>query len=346
MNALLSTPRVGQLYEDGRISWPEGAVYRCRRGGHDLILFARGIWPEFEADVARGEAEFALVVDDPLILLGYRFGKDAPWSFAAPFNWHLLPAAERVVPADVELSAESRSRLWSTLWVTLVDADTGLVRAQRAVALRPEFTRALHQALRDQADRPFSGAEGDRALARLGHADQDLLHLASHRTRCAPGASGRCWPQTCERHAAEPAAATASRRTRRPRTSTTVRDPNLAPKTGVPAMTTEQDRVIVHDADCACHTVHTTQVHHRDFPEIWAEAATPAEGAAHLSNQLARACEGARSAWHRESIQRAIADVDSFRKSLDGPSDDAPVAVEPTTGPVHVRRVARSRPRR
>jgi hypothetical protein len=73
-------------------------------------------------------------------------------------------------------------------------------------------------------------------------------------------------------------------------------------------MGTDISRVIVTKGA----TTSTTQVHHRDFPEIRAEGESPAVAARHLSNQLARALDSALTNWRRETIQQAIADVQAF----------------------------------
>ena len=140
---------------------------------------------DWEAAVGRAEAEFALVVEGPLLVFGSRFGDTLPWSWAAPYNWHFAPPAERVVPAAVPLTPETYARLWATLWITLVDTATGRDRIGRAVALRPEFTHALHGVLREQAMRPFQVAAADRALDGLRCATDPLELRARVRTRCA-----------------------------------------------------------------------------------------------------------------------------------------------------------------
>ncbi len=56
-------------------------------------------------------------------------------------------------------------------------------------------------------------------------------------------------------------------------------------------------------------TAHTTSVHHRDFPEIRADGESPAVAATHLGNHLTRALDSALTQWRRESIVKAIADV-------------------------------------
>jgi hypothetical protein len=73
-------------------------------------------------------------------------------------------------------------------------------------------------------------------------------------------------------------------------------------------METESSVVIV----TAGATAHTSQVHHRDFPEIRAEGESPALAARNLSNHLVRALDSALTNWRREGIQKAIADVEAF----------------------------------
>lgn len=56
----------------------------------------------------------------------------------------------------------------------------------------------------------------------------------------------------------------------------------------------------------------TSVVHHRDFPEIRAEGASPKEAASHLVNKLACALDSALTDWRRETVDHAIADVKAF----------------------------------
>jgi hypothetical protein len=73
-------------------------------------------------------------------------------------------------------------------------------------------------------------------------------------------------------------------------------------------MDTDKDRVIVSIGAAAG----ATQVHHRDFPEIRAQGASPADAANQLVNQLTRALDTALTKWRRETIENAIADVRAF----------------------------------
>jgi len=73
-------------------------------------------------------------------------------------------------------------------------------------------------------------------------------------------------------------------------------------------MATDSSRVIVTTGA----TANTSQVHHRDFPEIRAEGESPAVAARYLSNHLVRALDSALTNWRRETIQQAIEDVQAF----------------------------------
>jgi hypothetical protein len=73
-------------------------------------------------------------------------------------------------------------------------------------------------------------------------------------------------------------------------------------------MTVDQSRVI----EAAGATASSVSVYHRDFPEIRAEGETPAAAAAHLANQLTRALDSALTNWRRDTLGRAIADIQAF----------------------------------
>jgi hypothetical protein len=82
-------------------------------------------------------------------------------------------------------------------------------------------------------------------------------------------------------------------------------------------MRTDPNQVIVHPTECsACSAVHTTRVHHREFPEVWAECGSSAEGATHLMLLLSRFLDGAGSHYRRDAIEQALADVEAFLDTL------------------------------
>jgi hypothetical protein len=158
---LVPAYRVGEQFRSERPCWPKGAQFSCSLGGHELTLFCSDIDEELEKDFARGESEFAILVEHPVIVLAYRFGQSLPWS-DVPYSWHLQHEDWRLIPS-LDRSPEARA----LLWITLVDADDGLIRAQRGVALSPPFTRALHSAIREQAMNSFDPEKCTQVLSTL-----------------------------------------------------------------------------------------------------------------------------------------------------------------------------------
>jgi hypothetical protein len=81
-------------------------------------------------------------------------------------------------------------------------------------------------------------------------------------------------------------------------------------------MMTQSCPVIVIEGACANGVIHGKHVHHRNFPEIWAEASSVAEGLAILMNHLLHACEGIDCGWQAELIKAAKADVVEYHERL------------------------------
>ena len=146
---LVPVYRVGEPLQRGRRHWPEGAQYSHSLSGHELTLFVSNVNEQRVHDLKCGEAEFALIVEHPVLVLAFRFGDSIPWS-DVPFSWHMQPAHCRVTP-PVESSPETRA----LLWITLVGSDDGIIHAQRGMTLAPAFTRTLHDAIHAQASTPF-----------------------------------------------------------------------------------------------------------------------------------------------------------------------------------------------
>src|SRR5262249_29778903 len=102
------------------------------------------------------------------LFLVARFGPSL--SFDASYQWHRVNPADKVPPPPHE---ETSPAPWAQVSIILVDALTGLVRALRAVSYSPEFTRALHRAIAEQAAAPFDADAYERwvrGLMRLGTA--------------------------------------------------------------------------------------------------------------------------------------------------------------------------------
>lgn len=153
--------QVGQRYHPDRDRWPDGvAQYNYRQGQHELVLFFARPTSAEVLDARRGPAEFALLVDSPVIVLLYRFGASIQWS-DAPYSWHMVPADQQTIP-DTTGMQEPRA----VMTVMLVDAADGILRSIRVVSLSPALTAALHLSIRAQAATPWVGqAVYDQRLA-------------------------------------------------------------------------------------------------------------------------------------------------------------------------------------
>ena len=130
----------------------------------------RDISEDVIAAVQRGPAEFAMIVDLPLIVFAYRFGDSISWN-DVPYCWHLQPAGKRAIPR-LDSSPEARV----LLWVSLVGTHDGIIHAQRGLTLSPSFTFALHHAIRAQAMTNFTPE-------RLHFSDLAALSQLSHNRR-------------------------------------------------------------------------------------------------------------------------------------------------------------------
>ncbi len=155
------TYRVGELYHQGHDNWREGTQFSCNATGLELTLFHRDISEDMIAAVQRGPAEFAIIVDLPLIVLAYRFGNSISWN-DVPYCWHLQPAGRRAIPT---LNPSREARI--LLWVSLVGAQDGIIHAQRGLTFSPSFTFVLHHAIRAQAMAIFKPEDCTSAISRL-----------------------------------------------------------------------------------------------------------------------------------------------------------------------------------
>ena len=155
---------VGKPYHPARRSWPEGADYNFRGGGHELRIFIGNASRKEVEAVNRSRVEFGLMVDLPELFVVTRFrGPDdrVVMSFDCSYQWHMLAPEQRTTPPARE---ETSFELLAIVTIFLVEATDGVILALRTMTYSPEFTRALHRAIADQAGLPFDRAEYVRAV--------------------------------------------------------------------------------------------------------------------------------------------------------------------------------------
>ena len=112
------------------------AEYSYRDGVYELRLYMTSARAGAVAAVRRGESEFALIVEDPVIVLCARFGEEIPW-VAATYKGSDFEKGIGYTPPPPHSPHESRA----LLNVTLIDAKSGKIQAERNLTLWLEFSR-------------------------------------------------------------------------------------------------------------------------------------------------------------------------------------------------------------
>jgi hypothetical protein len=129
-------------------SWPSMPEYNFIDGSHELVISYANPHPKEIEAVWEATAHFAFTIIRDIIVFQFRFGGALPWSDCG-YNWHLVPADARTLP-DMPAPGER-----AMLRVIFIDANTGIVKALRALTFSHTFTKRLHKAIREQAERPF-----------------------------------------------------------------------------------------------------------------------------------------------------------------------------------------------
>jgi hypothetical protein len=170
---------VGKPYIAGRTNWPERVEYNYRSGEHELRLFLRSPSREEVEAVRSGGCEFGVAIERPVIFFLYCLPPAADWS-DAPLSCHLVPHNEQALPGV------SGPETWALLQVMLVDAETGLVRVLRTVAVDPELAQERAHPGGGGRDQGVRFASGLLFVVTVGTAAMDVGRL--HQSDIVPPA--------------------------------------------------------------------------------------------------------------------------------------------------------------
>lgn len=147
---------VGHAYAS-RTRWPEGMELRIGPGGLELVmLFGKPTEAEVKA-VTEGRIAIRLLTAPHTMMFLFRCG-DGPW-MDAPFSVHRVLPEERVCPPD---PGEGYS--WMATFI-LVDAESGIVRGLRPLAMSRRFSCAILNAFERQKAQPADDAAHLRETA-------------------------------------------------------------------------------------------------------------------------------------------------------------------------------------
>lgn len=151
---------VGQEFNKGVKTWPEGTIFDYTAGGCRLLLSYRNPTTREKAAFS-GPARFALISKYGLIFLLFKFG-DMPWQ-DAPYSYWLVPEQIRPDPqADLN---KPGNRLFVSCF--FIDAATGILEEMRAMTFSPAFTTQLLQCVKEQSQNPVTVEEQSIAVARI-----------------------------------------------------------------------------------------------------------------------------------------------------------------------------------
>jgi hypothetical protein len=148
---------IGEPYDPSITNWPEGCHYNYDSSHWLHYLFTKPTSSEI-ASIQKGEAQFGLYIHGPVVFLLHQFGEMA-WH-DAPYSWWMVSDECRQVPTVGD-------GLHALLKVVLVDTESGLVRALRALTFSAGFTEYLHLAIRRQSQEPCSRELYEQVIRRV-----------------------------------------------------------------------------------------------------------------------------------------------------------------------------------
>ncbi len=147
------TFEIGDPYQTARKTYEPITQYSFRAGRHELGLILSNPTPEHIQGLCDCKAEVAFYAEEDVIFFLYYFPGEIGWT-EVPFNYHLLPSAERSLPDDpTGLPKVFRDRLD----MVFVNKQTNVVEGIRSNRFGHGFTVAFREALITQAKQPWVG---------------------------------------------------------------------------------------------------------------------------------------------------------------------------------------------
>lgn len=140
--------KVGELFIPGKTRYDEGVRFDYTASGPILLFAFRKPKPKEVQAAKSGQVELALYEDGPVLFVLHKIDGMEDWS-DCPFSIRLCKKIE------FDWSDEIQEGQGLALSIVLVDADTGILLAQRIVGTSTEFARELRAAIMRQLEQPF-----------------------------------------------------------------------------------------------------------------------------------------------------------------------------------------------
>jgi hypothetical protein len=149
---------VGKPYIAGRRSYPEGIefVWHSTHGRPELRFFWPSLTDDEVAAFAGGDIELGVYFELPVLLLLYRIEGATDWSDLA-YTPHGSPQGLVALPDAADCEGLG-------LRLILTDADSGIVRVLRDLALSADFSRVLLRCLLQQAESAYDPLNFNQVL--------------------------------------------------------------------------------------------------------------------------------------------------------------------------------------
>ncbi|MEV0733990.1 hypothetical protein [Polymorphospora sp. NPDC050346] len=162
---------MGELYNPQRKTWPEGGFLRLR-GDAELVLALNNPTQREITAIRKGTPSWAWVDAADTGVLCFAFQGGVPW-MDAPYTPH------RDAPLDRPLFSIAQGS--AGVFVVLVDARTGIIKAMRQTPWPAPFAAAVHATTARIVAAPFSASAADRATSALFARYPDTQSLVERR---------------------------------------------------------------------------------------------------------------------------------------------------------------------
>jgi hypothetical protein len=153
---------VGQRLFPNKNSYPEGVAFEYTQSGPMLIIAFRNPKPSEIEAAKSGKLEMAFYESGPIIFVMVKIKGMGGW-MDAPFSIRIYD--QRGATFDWSDSIGEGQGLG--VHIVLVDANTGIVKAQRLIGTSTEFAHGLRAAIMRQYEMPFSVTEYDATIRKI-----------------------------------------------------------------------------------------------------------------------------------------------------------------------------------
>ncbi len=169
------TTKVGDLFIPEKTQYPEGVRFEYTESGPYLIFAYSNPTAEEIQAAKTGKVELALYETDPILWILHKIHGLEQWS-DVPFSIRVYDGKRAF-----DWSEPITDGLGLLLNIILVDANTGILLAQRIVGLPTKFSLELRATILRQLDHQFTKSNYNSAIDNTyrNYTTKDLLQRAS-----------------------------------------------------------------------------------------------------------------------------------------------------------------------